>query len=129
MAKIGRVVHQATGKVLLSHVVWCDSFVCKLRGLMFRTQLKPGEGLLMAEPYASRSATAIHMLFMRFPIATIWMDKKFRVVDVVYARPWALAYVPSTPARYTLEGPPELLDQVQIGDILVFEQQAGNDQR
>jgi uncharacterized membrane protein (UPF0127 family) len=123
MSKIGRVLHGTSHVVLLERVRWCGSFFCKLRGLMFRRELAQGEGLLLAEPYASRAGTAIHMLFMAFPIATIWLDGEFNVVDKVYAKPWRLAYVPAKAARYTLEAHPTLLDMVQIGDKLLFEAQ------
>ncbi|GAB4469590.1 MAG: hypothetical protein Kow00124_04890 [Anaerolineae bacterium] len=117
----GRLLHAATGTVLLDRVRWCEEFGCKLRGLMFRRTLHPDEGLIMAERRASRSGVAIHMLFMWFPIAVIWLDDSFKVIDQVYARPWRLAYLPSRPARYTLEARISLLDQVSIGDVLRFE--------
>jgi hypothetical protein len=87
---------------------------------MFRLKLSPEEGLLMVEPYASRLNTAIHMFFMFFPIATIWLDDNFCVVDMVLARPW-FVYVPRKPARYTLETHPSLLENIQIGERLSYE--------
>ena len=121
MPREGRLIHAASGTILLGRVRWCDSFACKLRGLMFRSRLEPGEGLLMVERVASRSGTAIHMLFMAFPIAVVWLDEAFRVVDKTLARPWRLAYLPAQAACYTLEAEPDLLDHVQIGDRLTFE--------
>lgn len=88
---------------------------------MLTPPLEPDEGLLLVERRASRTGTAIHMLFMGYPIAAIWLDDSFRVVDKRVARPWRLAYVPSRPARYTLEANPGLYDQVEIGDVLAFE--------
>ncbi len=120
MARIGRLIHKQRGDTLLEQVRWCSSFGCKLRGLMFRRELAPGEGLLMVEQRESRSATAIHMLFMNFAIATIWLDTSFRVVDSVLAKPWRLAYAPGKPARYTLECVPAILEHVDVGDELVF---------
>lgn len=121
MPKIGRLIHQNSGDILLTEVHWCSSFVCKLRGLMFRRQLHEGEGLLLVEGFESRTATAIHMLFMAFPIAVVWFDTSFRVVDVKLARPWRLAYVPKSPACYTLESSPDLLAEVKVGDVLIYE--------
>jgi len=120
MSRVGQLVSNESGTVYLEHVRWCSSFLCKLRGLMFRHSLKPGEGLLMVEPSPSRAATAIHMFFMAFSIATIWMDDEFRVVDKVLAKPWRPAYVPAKAARYTLEAAPSLLDQIEVGDQLAF---------
>jgi uncharacterized membrane protein (UPF0127 family) len=88
---------------------------------MFCSELQPGEGLLMVERYASRSGTSIHMLFMNFPIATVWMDAEWRVVDKAHALPWRLIYAPAQPARYTLEAAPVVLEMVSIGDELVFQ--------
>lgn len=123
MPQTGHLLNTTSNDILLNQVRWCSSFVCKLRGLMFRRELAEGEGLLMVEPRASRTGTAIHMLFMAFPIATIWLDDEFVVVDKVYAKPWRLIYAPSSAARYTLEAHPSLLDRVHIGDRLLFEAQ------
>lgn len=121
MAKIGWLVRRSDSRVLLTHVRWCNTFICKLRGLMFRRTLARGEGLLLVEGRASRAGAAIHMLFMAFPIAVCWLDEGFCVVDKAYARPWRPLYAPSKPARYTLEAAPDLLEHVEIGDVLVFE--------
>ncbi len=88
---------------------------------MFRAALHPGEGLLLVEPRASRMNSSIHMLFMRFPIAVIWLDGDLRVVDTVLARPWRPVYLPARPARYTLEAAPPLLECVAVGDELSLE--------
>ena len=119
--KHGRLKIVNSNNVLLEHVNWCDSFGGKLLGLMFRKSLGESEGLLMVEPRASKINTSIHMLFMNFAIATIWLDGDLQVVDKVMAKPWRLAYVPAKPAMYTLETLPEILDKVEIGDKLAFE--------
>lgn len=106
--------------MLAPSVRWCASFVCKLRGLMFRRALRPGEGLLLVERRASRSATAIHMFFVGFPIVVVWLDANFRVVDMLVAQPWRPFYAPRVPAQYTLEAAPALVEEVSVGDELEF---------
>ena len=120
MSKWGQIIHPATGRVLAPSVRWCASFMCKLRGLMFRRKLAPGQGLLLVESHSSRTATSIHMLFVGFPIAVIWLDSSFRVVDKLVARPWRPFYAPRNPAQYTLEYDPSLVDEVELGDELEF---------
>lgn len=120
MSRWGQIVNRSDGRVLVPSVRWCASFVCKLRGLMFRRALNPGEGLLLVESRASRSATAIHMFFVPFSIAVVWLDGGLRVVDVVIARPWRPFYAPAQPAQFTLEAAPGLLQAVTIGDELEF---------
>jgi uncharacterized membrane protein (UPF0127 family) len=87
---------------------------------MLRSTLQSGEGLLMVEALPSKAAAAIHMLFMNFPIAVIWLDSDFTVVDMKLAKPWGLMYAPAKPALYTLEASPDILSQVQIGDKLEY---------
>jgi len=118
---IVRCTLKSTEAVLLTNVKWCDSFFCRLRGLMFRPALSDGEGLLLVEHRESRIDTSIHMFFMAFPIAAIWLDSRYRVVDTCLARPWRPFYAPRTPAKYTLEASPNLLTKISIGDELAFE--------
>jgi uncharacterized membrane protein (UPF0127 family) len=115
------VKHRASGALLLAGARWCASFLCRLRGLMFRPRLRAGEALILVEPRDSRSAAAIHMFFVPFAIAAIWIDNSGRVVDKALALPWRPFYAPRAPARYVLETDPAFLDQVSVGDELVFE--------
>ena len=112
------VKNLTSGKIILSRVDWCKGFSSRLRGLMFRRALGDDEGLVLDEKVESVLATAIHMLFVFFPIAAIWLDDDLRVVDKTLARPFRLYYAPRRPARYVLEGPPALLEQVAVGDRL-----------
>jgi uncharacterized protein len=117
-----RVLRNAeTGAVLLPRLRWCQSFWCHLRGLMLRRDLPDDEGLLFVYGRESRVDTSIHMLFMFFAIATVWLDKDGRVVDKVLAKPWRLAYASRQPAQYVVEARPSLLDRVTTGDRLSFE--------
>ena len=109
------------GQPLLIRVRWCASFMSRLRGLMFRSSIQPGEAILMVEGRDGRAAVTIHMFFVPFTIATVWIDSSGKVVDKVAAQPWRPYYAPRAPARYILETHPEFLERVSIGDELVFE--------
>jgi len=104
----------------LERVRPCVSFLCRLRGLTFRRALGKDEGLLLVGHRESRAEAAIHMFFVFFPIAAVWLDRNGQVVDAQLARPFRPLYVPRAPARDVLEGAPALLEQVQIGDQLRF---------
>jgi uncharacterized membrane protein (UPF0127 family) len=114
------VWNETQGERLLARVYHCASFPCRLRGLTFRRRLGADEGLLLVGSRESRAEAAIHMFFVFFPIAAIWLDRNGRVADAQLARPFRPLYVPRGPARNVLEGPPALLEQVQIGDHLRF---------
>ena len=98
---------------------WCDSFLCRLRGLTFRRRLAKDEGLLLVEHRASRSGASIHMWFVFMPLGVAWLDADGRVVDTRLALPWRL-YAPRAAAKFTLEGPPAMLESVAINDRLEF---------
>jgi uncharacterized protein len=100
--------------------IYCDSFLCRLRGLMFRSRLDPQAGLLLVEARDSRVDTAIHMLFVFMDLAVIWINSKNEVVDTVLARAWRPAYIPRQAARYILEIHPIRLDEFKIGDHVEF---------
>ena len=60
-----------------------DTFAKRLRGLMFRQRPATGRGLLLAP------CDGVHMLFMRFAIDVIYLDKNFCVKKIVRnLRPW-----------------------------------------
>ncbi len=114
------VWNETRGERLLGRVRRCASFLCRLRGLTFRRILSDDEGLLLMGHRESRADTAIHMFFVFFPIAAIWLDRHGWVVDAQLARPFYPLYVPCAPARDVLEGPPVLLERARIGDQLRF---------
>jgi uncharacterized membrane protein (UPF0127 family) len=113
--------NETRGERLLGRVRRCASFLCRLRGLTFQRRLGDDEGLLLVGRRESRADTAIHMFFVFFPIAAVWLDRDGRAVDVRLARPFRPLYVPRAPARDVLEGPPALLERVRIGDQLRLE--------
>jgi uncharacterized membrane protein (UPF0127 family) len=102
-------------------VKYCDTFPCRLRGLMFRQRLAPEEGLLLVEQSDSRINAAIHMLFVRFDLAVIWINSEMVVVDKVLARSWQPVYTPRQAARYILEIHPSRFEEYQIGDRVKFQ--------
>lgn len=114
----------ATGAIILPKAGWCASFACRLKGLMFRRALPAGEGLLFANGSESVASATIHMLFMRFDIGVVWMDKDGMVVDCKVAKTWRPAYAPKKPAKYYLEANVDILEHVKIGDVLTFDEMA-----
>jgi uncharacterized membrane protein (UPF0127 family) len=103
-----------------AHVGYCDSFPCRLRGLMFRKHLKLDEGLLLVEKRDSRLDTSIHMFFVPFDLAIFWINSEMLVVDKIVARSWHPAYFPKADAKYTLEIHPDRIGDYEIGDKVEF---------
>lgn len=113
--------HVEQEQILLPRVRWCDSFASKLRGFTFRQAIAKDEGLVLVENRESRSGTAVHMLFVPFELAIIWLDTNGQIVDTTLAKPWRLAYVPAKAAQYVLETHPQWLSYVEVGQHLQFQ--------
>lgn len=122
MADFRVLTNTRTGVVLLPRLRLCRDFFSKFRGLMFRADLPESEGLIFVYGRESRVDTSIHMFFMAFPIAVVWLDKENTVIDTALAKVWRPAYAPKTPAQYVIEARPSLLDRVKVGDRLSYVQ-------
>jgi uncharacterized protein len=99
---------------------YCESFFCRLRGFMFKKTIKAGEGLLLVESSDSRVNASIHMFFMNFDIAVVWINSHFIVVDKIIAKKGKPFYAPRHPAKFILETHPDQLETFQIGDQVIF---------
>ncbi|MGZ4355027.1 MAG: DUF192 domain-containing protein [Gaiellaceae bacterium] len=75
-----------TGRVVCARCAIADNPWTRLRGLLGRSGLDLDEGLLI------RPTNSIHMLFMRFPIDAVFLDRELAVLRVVAGlAPWKLA--------------------------------------
>ena len=115
------IINRETSQVLIQSARWCSSRLCRLRGLQFRRRLNPGEALILVKDKDSVANSSIHMFFVFFPIAAIWINKKGKVTSAQLAKPWRPYYASPEPASYVLETSPKLLDKIAVGDELVFE--------
>lgn len=66
-------------KRLANKATLCESFFCKIRGLMF-TKPIVDEGLVMV--WRTESKRDLHMWWVFFPIDIIWLDLSGRVVQI-----------------------------------------------
>jgi uncharacterized membrane protein (UPF0127 family) len=115
-----KVVKRNTNQVLIESARWCESRLCRLIGLQFRRRLKSGEALILVMPRESVSLTSIHMFFVFFPIAAIWVNNKGQVTSAQLAKPWHPYYASPTSARYVIETTSDFLKQISVGDEVDF---------
>jgi uncharacterized membrane protein (UPF0127 family) len=114
------IVRRRTGEVIFQRARWCSSRWCRLWGLQFRRKLNAGEAIVLVHPDESVLQSSIHMFFVIFPIAAVWIDSMGRVTSTQLARPWRPYYSSPTPAQYVLETSPDFLSQVEVGDEFNF---------
>ena len=83
-----RAVHERTGKVVAEALEQATSLVSLTAGFMFRRTLEPGHGLWL------NPCNGIHMMFMRFPIDAVFLDKAERVRKVYRKLPqwWGVVW-------------------------------------
>jgi uncharacterized membrane protein (UPF0127 family) len=101
--------------------VYCDSFLDRWRGMMFHPSLAKEEGLLLVGTSESRLGASIHMFFVPFDLAILWINSLNTVVDSAVARSWRSINVPCQAARYILEIHPCRLEDFKIGDQVEFQ--------
>jgi uncharacterized membrane protein (UPF0127 family) len=101
-------------------VKYCDTFLTQLRGFTFRSDLKQNDGLVLVGRRDSRIDSSIHMFFVSFDLAVIWINSELQVVDKVLARSWKPAYFSKEPAKYVLEVHPDRWQEFQVGDRVKF---------
>lgn len=76
------------GTVVAEPLEVASSFFARGLGLMFRRGLPQGGGLLIHQ------CSGIHMMFMRFPIDAVFMDRANQVVKVYHRLPPWIGMVP-----------------------------------
>ena len=70
------ILRRADGTVVCARCKLADHSLARLRGLLGREGLDPGEGLLL------RPASSIHTFFMRFPIDVVFLDRELVVLGI-----------------------------------------------
>jgi uncharacterized protein len=77
---------RADGRVVCEQLLVAARPLTRMRGLLGRSSLPPGEGILL------RPAGSVHTFFMRFPIDVVFLDRDATVVGVEPSlAPWRLA--------------------------------------
>jgi uncharacterized membrane protein (UPF0127 family) len=102
------------GTVVCERCEIADRPLARMRGLLGRDGLDPGGGMLLTPE------SSVHMLFMRFAIDVVFLDRDHRVVGVRHdLRPWRAAGARG--AYASLELPAGAAAGIQEGDQLVIQ--------
>jgi uncharacterized membrane protein (UPF0127 family) len=80
------IVNLTSQSLVCDRGVIADRAPARMRGLLGRSALLPGEGLLL------RPAPSIHTAFMRFAIDAVFLDSELTIVKLVpHLKPWRAA--------------------------------------
>lgn len=81
MPRTATITNQTRGGVVCETAAIADNPWLRLRGLLGRDSLPPGEGLLL------NPSPSIHSAFMRFEFDAVFLDRNMRVVRLVERMP------------------------------------------
>jgi len=102
-----QVVNKTRKIVLSKNASPANTLLGRMRGLMFSGK----KDLILDCGFDDIPSSAIHMMFMKFPIDVIWVDSSMTVVDLIKGvepfnplkpKTWRI-YKPEKPARYVIE--------------------------
>ncbi len=116
-ASLARVRRSADGAIVCERCEIPESAFGRARGLLGRSGLEPGEGMLIDR------AGAVHMFFMRFQIDVVFLARDRTVVGVKHRlAPWRVAGARHAVASLELLAGRAAEVGLEKGDILVFEE-------
>ncbi|MEM4244913.1 MAG: DUF192 domain-containing protein [Candidatus Nanoarchaeia archaeon] len=109
-----------TGKVLAKDVVFYRNVFARGFGLRFRKP-KKDHAIVLTSNSESVSGSSIDMFFVFYPIDVLWLDSKFRIVDVkTNLKPFSGITKPKFPAKYVVELPAGTVEDSIVGGRVVF---------
>lgn len=115
------VINRSRQATIADRATAARTFCERLRGLMFRPGLDPGEALVLF------GDNSIHTFFMRFPIDVLYLDHQGRVLRVEEAMlPWRVGPVVGG-CRSIVELPPGVIRATgtAVGDIIALDEPEG----
>jgi uncharacterized protein len=113
-------IKRPDGTVACARCVLADTALTRMRGLLGRNGLEPGEGMLI------RPTNSVHMFFMRFAIDVVFVDRDMAVRKIVERlRPWRMAGCRGAKAALELPAGGAARTGITVGERLVLEAVGG----
>lgn len=107
------LVNLTRGTIACDHLVVADRAGRRMRGLLGRTSLSAGEGMLLAP------APSIHTAFMRFAIDAVFLDGTLQVKRIVSGlKPWRMSSARHAWAVLEIGAGEAAMRKIGVGDQL-----------
>ena len=111
-----QVTVQVSDRVVCERCDVADHLVARMRGLLGRSELPQGEGVLL------RPAGSIHTFFMRFPIDVVFLNEEDVVVKVVHRlAPWRAAGLKGAKTVLELAAGEAEARGIEVGSAMQFD--------
>jgi uncharacterized membrane protein (UPF0127 family) len=72
-----QIINRSRNAILAQNAALADTPFTRIRGLLGKKELKPGEGLIISP------CNSVHSFFMRFTIDVLFLDKEWRVIKTL----------------------------------------------
>ena len=114
------VLRRSDGSIACPRLAVADTAPARMRGLLGRSGLDDGEGLLI------RPTNSVHMFFMRFAIDVVFLDRDLVVRKIVETlRPWRMAACRGSRAALELPAGTAGRRGITVGERLTLEPSGG----
>lgn len=104
-------------------MIYAKSIFTIARGLMFSSKKRIDKGMCLKLPHYkdSKYGAATTNLFVFYPLAIIYVNSKFKIVDKIVLKPWVFNYVPKSSCMYIIESTKGKFDNLNVGDVVKIE--------
>lgn len=86
--KVMQVRMSSSDEVVCKKLMIASSFISRLKGLMFSSELPSCDGLLISP------CNSIHTFFMAYSLDVVFLDRNFKVIKVLYnLKPWRMSWI------------------------------------
>lgn len=112
--EVVKIYNKSKDSIIAENGKIAISFLSRLKGLMFKKELKKGEALII------KPCNSIHTFFMNFPIDVVFMNKNDKVVKVIERmKPYRISKI-YFKANYVIELPVDTIKSSKTaeGDII-----------
>lgn len=88
MAGNNYILKTESGEVLCNRMIFAQSMIERMKGLMFSIELPNCDGLML------RPCNSIHTFFMLYKIDVLFLDRELKIVKVIYnLSPWRMTWI------------------------------------
>lgn len=115
--KLIKLINTNNNQIIGNKISYANTPYRRFIGLMGKKSLEDGEGIFLTP------CNSIHMMFMKFPIDIIFLDRKNKILHITEnIQPWKISRIVFM-AQSVLELPVGTVQKTQtkIGDILTIE--------
>jgi uncharacterized membrane protein (UPF0127 family) len=102
-----------SGVIICHKMVVANNLIERMKGLMFSTALPDCDGFLI------QPCNSIHTFFMLYSLDILFLDKDFKVVNIIYnLKPWRMTWIYFRSSQVLEMKSGTLLKNITIGEKL-----------